>query len=79
MVVPPDSVSAEPGISIAEPTAEVVLRTMLISGVSASEIHVHEQLVESRHGTLPLCALSTIHPGEDAAISISEFLKFDAL
>jgi hypothetical protein len=52
---------------------------MLISGVSASEIHVHEQLVESRHGTLPLCALSTIHPGEDAAISISEFLKFDAL
>ena len=74
-----DSVASEPGISIAEPTAEVVLRTMLISGVSASEIHVHEQLVESRHGTLPLCALSTIHPREDAAVSISELLKFDAL
>ena len=52
---------------------------MPISGVAASEIHVHQQFAQPCHSTLLLSALSSVHPGEDAAISIGEFLQFNAL
>ena len=75
MVVPPDSVSAEPGISIAEPLAEVVTAAMHVTWIATAEVHVDQHFVEPRHSALMLSALSPVHPGVDAAVSIGKFLQ----
>jgi hypothetical protein len=75
LLVSSTSISAEPGISIAEPLAEVITPAMHVTWIATTEVHVDQQFVEPRHSALLLSALSPVHPGEDAAVALCKFLQ----